>query len=116
VGGYASRHDSAACQVGQSHCVGVTEQGLRGPPRPANNHHADRRPSENFALVVGITTQAGDRSPTGWFALSRRHGYVASDRSERVVLEQRRRCARSMLSHSYCTSPWLACAVEKRPH
>ena len=111
--GYASRHDSAACQVGQSHCVGVTGQGLRGPRRPANNQHAEHCPSENFALVVGATTQASDRSPTGWFALSRRHGYVASDRSDRVLLKQRRQCARSMLSHSYCTSPWLVYAAER---
>jgi hypothetical protein len=50
-----------------------------------------------ISLVVGATSRPSDRSPTGWFSLSRKHGYVASDRSKR------RHCARSMLSHSYCT-------------
>jgi hypothetical protein len=61
VGGYASRHDSAACQVGQSHCVGVIEQGLRGhhvPPTTTTPTTALRRislslPASQLREVAG---------------------------------------------------------------
>jgi hypothetical protein len=70
----------------------VTGQGSRSPAKTTIHRR--------ISLVVGATSRASDRSPTGWFALSRKHGYVAIDRSNCAAPEQRRHCARSWLSHS----------------
>jgi hypothetical protein len=97
VGGYTSRHDSAACHVGQSRCVGVTGQGSARPRRPAKPPR--RAPSfGEFRSLSGpqverVTGRRRDGLPCQegmgmWQVIGRKC----------AALRQRRQCARSLIA------------------